>query len=243
MPELPDVEVFRGDLDATSLHQKIRSVGVRNEKILGDGSAHTLQSTLKGKPLGSPVAMARTSSHDSTVAGGCSCTSEVWRTSRVQRRPFTAVCSSPSRTATISLRLSENVRQGESPRRGRPFVGNVGKLLDELLEEAEIDRSKLYVTNVVKIRPTKESGGSTQNRPPRAGEIRESIDVLKEELDPVKPRALALLGSTPAKTMMRKLFTLRSEHGTLFDIEFGMPALATYHPAYLLRLRGVGSED
>src|SRR5215207_9775439 len=136
-----------------------------------------------------------------------------------------------------------NSRQGESPRRGRPFVGNVGKLLDELLEEAEIDRSKLYVTNVVKIRPTKESGGSTQNRPPRAGEIRESIDVLKEELDPVKPRALALLGSTPAKTMIGKSFTLKSEHGTLFDTEFWMPALATYHPAYLLRLRGVGSED
>ena len=49
MPELPDVEVFKGDLDATSLHQKIRSVGVRNEKILGHFSTHTLQSTLKGQ--------------------------------------------------------------------------------------------------------------------------------------------------------------------------------------------------
>ena len=49
MPELPDVEVFKGDLNATSLHQKIRSVGVRNEKIPGDVSAHTLQSTLKGQ--------------------------------------------------------------------------------------------------------------------------------------------------------------------------------------------------
>ena len=126
---------------------------------------------------------------------------------------------------------------------GRPFVGNAGKLLDELLEEAGIDRSKLYVTNVVKIRPTKESGGSTQNRPPRAGEIREGIELLKEELGLVKPRALALLGSTPAKAMIKKSFTLRSEHGTLFDTEFGMPALATYHPAYLLRLKGVGSED
>jgi len=43
---------------------------------------------------------------------------------------------------------------------GRPFVGNAGKLLDELLEEAGIDHSKLYVTNIVKIRPTKESGGA-----------------------------------------------------------------------------------
>jgi uracil-DNA glycosylase family 4 len=117
------------------------------------------------------------------------------------------------------------------------------RVLDELLEEAAINRSKLYVTNVVKIRPTKESGGSTQNRPPRAGEIREGIELLKEELGLVKPRALALLGGTAAKAMIKKSFTLRSEHGTLFDTEFGMPALATYHPAYLLRLKGVGSED
>ena len=137
---------------------------------------------------------------------------------------------------------------GEAPGKheveeGRPFVGNAGKLLDELLEEAGVDRSKLYITNVVKVRPTKEEGGRTQNRAPRASEIREGIEVLKEELDLVKPRALVLLGSTPAKAMIKKSFTLKSEHGNLFDTEFGMPALATYHPAYLLRLRGVGSED
>src|SRR5215217_226086 len=77
---------------------------------------------------------------------------------------------------------------GEAPGKheveeGRPFVGNAGKLLDELLKEAGIDRSKLYITNVVKIRPTKEGEGSTQNRPPRASEIREGIEVLKEELE------------------------------------------------------------
>ena len=125
----------------------------------------------------------------------------------------------------------------------RPFVGNAGKLLDELLKGAGIDRSKLYVTNVVKIRPTKEGEGRTQNRPPRASEIREGIEVLKEELDLVKPRTLVLLGGTPAKAIIKKSFTLKSEHGTPFDTEFGMPALATYHPAYLLRLKGVGSEE
>ena len=46
MPELPDVEVFKRYMDATSLHQKIRSVGVRNKKILGDVSAHTLRDRL-----------------------------------------------------------------------------------------------------------------------------------------------------------------------------------------------------
>jgi uracil-DNA glycosylase len=137
---------------------------------------------------------------------------------------------------------------GEAPGKheveeGRPFVGNAGKLLDELLKEAGIDRSKLYVTNVVKVRPTKESGGSPTNRPPRAGEIKEGMGLLKEEFDLIEPRALALLGSTPAKALIKKSFTLKAEHGTPFDTEFGMPALATYHPAYLLRLKGVGSED
>src|SRR5215208_6185275 len=91
---------------------------------------------------------------------------------------------------------------GEAPGKreveeGRPFVGNAGKLLDRLLEEAGIERSKVYVTNVVKVRPTRESGGRIQNRPPRAGEIREGIEVLRDELGLVKPHALILLGSTP----------------------------------------------
>jgi uracil-DNA glycosylase len=137
---------------------------------------------------------------------------------------------------------------GEAPGKreveeGRPFVGNAGKLLDELLEEAGIDRSKIYVTNVVKVRPTKEDGGRTQNRPPRAGEVREGVEVLREELDLIEPEAMVLLGTTPAKALIKKSFTLKSEHGRLLDSELGLPALATYHPAYLLRLRGVESED
>ena len=137
---------------------------------------------------------------------------------------------------------------GEAPGKqeveeGRPFVGNAGKLLDKLLEEAGIDRSKVYVTNVVKVRPTKVSGGRTTNRPPRAGEIREGIEVLREELGLVKPRTLILLGSTPAKALINKSFTLKPERGKPFDSDLGLPALATYHPAYLLRLRGASSED
>src|SRR5215213_1216385 len=137
---------------------------------------------------------------------------------------------------------------GEAPgerevEEGRPFGGNAGRLLDELLDEAGIERSKVYVTNVVKIRPTKENNGRTQNRPPRAGEIREGIEVLEEELGLIKPRALVLLVGTPAKAPIKKSFTLKSDRGVLFDSELGFPALATYHPAYLLRLGGVGSED
>jgi uracil-DNA glycosylase len=117
---------------------------------------------------------------------------------------------------------------GEAPGKreveeGRPFVGNAGRLLDRLLDEAGIERSKVYVTNVVKIRPTKENNGRTQNRPPRAGEIREGIEVLEEELGLIKPRALVLLVGTPAKALIKKSFTLKSDRGVLFDSELGFP--------------------
>ncbi|MCA3749401.1 MAG: uracil-DNA glycosylase [Rubrobacter sp.] len=138
---------------------------------------------------------------------------------------------------------------GEAPgkqevEQGRPFVGRAGKLLDELLEEAGIDRSEVYVTNVVKVRPTKEAGGRTQNRPPRAGEIREGIEVLEEELEAIGPKVLVLLGTTPAKALIDRSFTMRAGRGSILRSKLlGLPALATYHPAYLLRLRGAGSED
>ncbi len=132
---------------------------------------------------------------------------------------------------------------GEAPGRqeveqGRPFVGQAGKLLDELLEEAGIDRSKIYITNVVKVRPTKESGGRTSNRPPRAGEIREGLEILESELQLVGPSLLVLMGGVPAKALIKKSFTLSRERGEVLDSGIGIPALATYHPAYLLRQRG-----
>ncbi len=132
---------------------------------------------------------------------------------------------------------------GEAPgrqeaERGRPFVGQAGQLLDELLVEAGIDRSEVYVTNVVKVRPTKESGGRISNRPPRVGEVREGLEILEPELGLIKPSVLVLLGGTPAKALIEKSFTLRSGRGQLLDSRLGIPALTTYHPAYLLRQNG-----
>jgi uracil-DNA glycosylase len=132
---------------------------------------------------------------------------------------------------------------GEAPgkqeiEQGRPFVGRAGKLLDEILEEVGLDRSEIYVTNVVKLRPTTESKGRLKNRPPRAGEIKEGLEVLRSELGLVEPKVLVLLGSVPAKALIERSFTLKSNRGSWFDSQLGVPPLPTYHPAYLLRLRG-----
>jgi uracil-DNA glycosylase family 4 len=121
---------------------------------------------------------------------------------------------------------------------GRPFVGRAGRLLDQVLEAAEIDRSGIYVTNMVKVRPTTERDGRLKNRPPRAGEIRAGLEVLLPELRLVAPSILVLLGNVPAKALINRSFAMGSDRGVWLESVLGAPAIATYHPAYLVRLRG-----
>ena len=132
---------------------------------------------------------------------------------------------------------------GEAPgeqeaRAGRPFVGRAGRLLDQLLESAGIERSGVYVTNTVKLRPTVEKGGRLKNRPPRVGEIREGLEVLLPELRLVDATVLVLLGNVPAKALVDRSFAMKTDRGVLRESILGVPAVGTYHPAYLLRLRG-----
>jgi uracil-DNA glycosylase family 4 len=121
---------------------------------------------------------------------------------------------------------------------GRPFVGRAGRLLDQLLEAAGIDRSGIYVTNTVKVRLTTEKGGRLKNRPPRVGEIRAGLEVLLPELRLVTPSVLVLLGNVPAKALIDRSFAMGSDRGVWSETVLGAPAIATYHPAYLIRLRG-----
>ncbi len=117
-------------------------------------------------------------------------------------------------------------------------MGRAGRLLDQLLEAAGIDRSGIYVTNTVKVRPTTEKGGRLKNRPPRAGEIRAGLEVLLPELRLVTPSVLVLLGNVPAKALIDRSFAMGSDRGVWSETVLGVPAIATYHPAYLIRLRG-----
>lgn len=137
---------------------------------------------------------------------------------------------------------------GEAPgeqedRAGKPFIGRAGKLLNELLEEAGIERSEVYVTNTVKVRPTAEKDGRLKNRPPRVGEVREGVEILVPELRAVGPAVLVLLGNTPSKALIDKSFAMKKDRGVLRESILDLPAIATYHPAYLLRLQGTPSYD
>ncbi|HET8630397.1 MAG TPA: uracil-DNA glycosylase [Thermomicrobiales bacterium] len=120
----------------------------------------------------------------------------------------------------------------------RPFVGPAGRLLDHLLAAAGLRREDLYLTNTVKVRPTTQAGGRVKNRPPRVGEVKDGLDVLLPELAIVAPAALVLVGNIPAKALVGRDFAMGTGRGRWLATTPRIPALATYHPAYLLRLEG-----
>ncbi|HEX5415992.1 MAG TPA: uracil-DNA glycosylase [Chloroflexota bacterium] len=132
---------------------------------------------------------------------------------------------------------------GEAPgqvevERGRPFQGPAGRVLDELLDRLAIPRSELYITNVVKIRPYVENGRNRVNRPPRAGEVHAFSWILDREIAIVRPRVIVCLGAVAANALIHPKFALKQDRGRWFEGPEGARILATYHPSYLLRLRG-----
>jgi len=111
---------------------------------------------------------------------------------------------------------------------GEPFVGQAGKLLDNMLAAIKLKRGQnVYIANIVKCRPP-------DNRAPEAGEVATCLPYLKQQIALIKPKLIVALGKTAATSLLGKEATLGSMRGTLHDFE-GTPLIVTYHPAYLLR--------
>jgi len=131
---------------------------------------------------------------------------------------------------------------GEQPgdqedRAGRPFVGPAGRLLDQALEEAGIDRSEVYVTNVVKHfkwSPA-ERGKKRIHKKPRYSEIQACRPWLDAELEVVKPRVLVCLGASAAQALLGKDFRVTRERGKLIESSLAPHVIATVHPSSILR--------
>jgi len=119
---------------------------------------------------------------------------------------------------------------------GRPFVGRAGQLLDTALEEARIGRNDVYITNVVRCRPTAVKDGSVTNRAPRVGEIAACESWRLLELNLVKPQVVVCVGGPAAKALIDKTFKITEQRGQFFPKEDGRAYIATLHPAYVLRL-------
>jgi uracil-DNA glycosylase family protein len=118
---------------------------------------------------------------------------------------------------------------------GRPFVGPAGKLFDEALAEAGIDRSRVYVTNVVKHFKWKPQGKRRIHQKPNWREIAACQPWLDAELAVLKPRVLVCLGATAAQALFGRDFRVSRQRGELIDSPLAPKAIATVHPSSILR--------
>ncbi len=151
--------------------------------------------------------------------------------------------SSLQKTATKLVVYDGNLNAkvmliGEAPGRdedqqGIPFVGKAGQLLNKMLLAINLKREDVYITNVVNWRPP-------DNRTPNDNEILEYLPFLQRQIDIIKPKFIFLLGGVAAKAILSTPLALGKLRGKWheyksFNLEQGIPTIASYHPAFLLR--------
>ncbi len=111
---------------------------------------------------------------------------------------------------------------------GRPFVGEAGKLLTKIIENGMgLKREDVYICNVVKCRPP-------NNRDPEADEVQICLPFLKQQLAIIRPEVICTLGRIAAKSLLGREFKITQERGNWLSF-MGIPLMATFHPAYILR--------
>ncbi|HLI51526.1 MAG TPA: uracil-DNA glycosylase [Thermomicrobiaceae bacterium] len=120
---------------------------------------------------------------------------------------------------------------------GDPFTGPAGRYLDELLADAGIDRSQIWLTNVVKCRAWVMRHGRRQNRAPRATELRACASWLSLEFEWVNPKVILTIGAPAAHAVITPELRLMEQRGEWHQLPGGRLAMATLQPAYLMRLR------
>ncbi len=131
---------------------------------------------------------------------------------------------------------SELMLVGEGPGEkedliGKPFVGDAGTLLNKMLKAINIERGKIYITNVVYFRPPK-------NRKPEAAEIMRYSEFLREHISIINPKILILMGSTAMEAIFGSKLKISKERGIWKEIIINNKkylVMITFHPAYLLR--------
>lgn len=131
---------------------------------------------------------------------------------------------------------------GEQPgdqedKEGRPFVGPAGKLLDKCLEEADIDRRKVYITNTVKHFRWEPRGKLRLHKKPSMKEINACRPWLEAELEAVRPELIVCLGATAAQSLLGSGFKITQSHGKVQQADGFPPIIATLHPSAILRAR------
>ncbi len=118
---------------------------------------------------------------------------------------------------------------------GRPFVGPAGRILDEALEEAGIERSSVYLTNAVKHFKWTRRGKRRLHEKPNSQEVRACRPWLEAEVKAVRPQLLVLLGATAAQSLLGPTFRVTQHRGHTLPTPLGVTAVATVHPSSILR--------
>ena len=118
---------------------------------------------------------------------------------------------------------------------GHPFVGPAGKLLDRALEEAGIDRTRVYVTNVVKHFKWEPRGKRRIHKKPNAAEISACRPWLDTEIALTRPRVIVCLGATAAQALLGRAFKVSQHRGTFVPSSLAPRVMATVHPSSILR--------
>jgi DNA polymerase len=130
---------------------------------------------------------------------------------------------------------------GEQPE-GRPFVGPAGQLLDRGLEEAGVDRRRIYVTNAVKHFKFEPRGTRRLHKRPNAGGIKICRRWVFEEIDAIGPRLIVALGATAEQSLAGRAISVQANRGKILDGTNGVRIFMTIHPSALLRLQDEGEK-
>jgi len=129
---------------------------------------------------------------------------------------------------------------GEAPgaaeeQKHEPFVGPAGKLLDKIVGAMGFEREQIYISNIVKFRPSTGDGDQgTRNRKPTAEEMATSVGYVHEEIEVVEPKVIVALGGTAMEGLLGLEGGVGSHRSKFYTLR-GVPVMVTYHPSYLLR--------
>ena len=197
-------------------------------KLVSKASKRSLNRTTNAADPASITSALKTIAELRTAARGCKAC-DLWKTGTQ-----TVFGEGPSRSQIMFV--------GEQPgdqedRAGHPFVGPAGKLLDRALEQAGVDRSNVYVTNVVKhFKWAAAARGKKRiHKKPRYSEIHACRPWLDSELRVVKPQILVCLGSSAAQSLLGRTFSVTRQRGQLIDSPLAPFVMATVHPSSILR--------
>jgi len=120
---------------------------------------------------------------------------------------------------------------------GKPFVGPAGKIFDDILDDADIDRMKVYVTNAVKHFKFEPRGKRRIHSKPNAGEVQVCNGWLSRELTLIDPDLVVALGATAAQSLLGKAIPITRMRGDVIERDDGLKIFLTIHPSFILRIR------